>query len=212
MKGKLLLAGLVLLGGCARVPDFMVEGRLPHFGDEGDAPSSRMAQGPAEKSVATASAEASKPAPSARAVAQAQAPAPAAKPAPNPAPVKSMAMIENAHGREASGPAAPPAAAPPAPVVATAPIVGGFQPASDKAAVEMAASFAVHESPGYVLKSVKWARTQIVAGVNYDMCLKVRTPGHESSWVHQRLVRARVYQALDQHMELSSWQEVETCD
>ena len=92
-----------------------------------------------------------------------------------------------------------------------APLVGGYGNAPDKAAVEAAAAFAVHESPGYVLKGVYSAKTQVVAGTNYSLCLWVRTPGHEANPLKRRLVSATVFQGLDKHYELTSWHEVETC-
>ena len=90
-------------------------------------------------------------------------------------------------------------------------LVGGYGNAPDKAAVEAAAAFAVHESPGYVLKGVYSAKTQVVAGTNYSLCLWVRTPGHEANPLKRRLVAALVFQGLDKHYELTSWHEVETC-
>jgi hypothetical protein len=101
--------------------------------------------------------------------------------------------------------APPPASAP------TPAIVGGYGPATDKAAVEAAATFAVHESPGYVLKGVYSAKVQVVAGTNYSLCLWVRRPTLEPNPLHRRMVAATVFQGLDGHRELTAWKEVDTC-
>lgn len=98
-------------------------------------------------------------------------------------------------------------APPPAPPV----IAGGYGPATDKVAVEAAAAFAVHESPGYVLKGVYSAKVQVVAGMNYSLCLWVRRPTLEPNPLHRRMVAATVFQGLDRHYELTAWKEVGTC-
>ena len=90
-------------------------------------------------------------------------------------------------------------------------VAGGYGPARDKAAVAAAAAFAVHESPGYVLKDVYSAKVQVVAGTNYSLCLWVRRPTLEPNPLHRRMVAATVFQGLDQHYELISWKEVENC-
>lgn len=93
----------------------------------------------------------------------------------------------------------------------TPPMVGGYQWARDKSAVEAAATFAVHESPGYELKGVYSAKVQVVAGTNYSLCLWVRRPVIEPNPFTRRLVAAMVFQGLDQHYELNSWHEVARC-
>lgn len=98
-----------------------------------------------------------------------------------------------------------------APPPAAPVIAGGYGPASDKTAVEAAAAFAVHESPGYVLKGVYSAKVQVVAGTNYSLCLWVRRPTLEPNPLHRRMVAATVFQGLDGHRELTAWKEVGTC-
>ncbi len=90
-------------------------------------------------------------------------------------------------------------------------VAGGYGPARDKDAVAAAAAFAVHESPGYVLKDIYSAKVQVVAGTNYSLCLWVRRPTLEPNPLHRRMVAATVFQGLDQHYELISWKEVESC-
>ncbi len=98
-------------------------------------------------------------------------------------------------------------APPPAPAL----VVGGYGPATDKAAVAAAAAFAVHESPGYVLKAIYSSKVQVVAGTNYSLCLWVRRPTLEPNPLHRRMVAATVFQGLDRHLELTAWKEVEAC-
>ncbi len=103
-------------------------------------------------------------------------------------------------------------AAPPPPEAAPVPpLAGGFQKATDKNEIDAAAAYALHESPLYQLKGIKSAYIQIVAGRNYELCLKVRQIDHEANPFHIRLVEARVFQGLDGHYELTSWQEVNSC-
>lgn len=216
----LAVAPLVLgLAGCENVPDYLVEGRLP-FG---------------KQPVETARQETPPPAPVAQPAPEARpekaksggwhlwphkdkdtstevaaaAPlpaqtAPAAEPATPPTPTR-------------QAPVPPPQVAMAAPALepdrpeATPPLAGGFQRATDKAGVDAAAAFAVHESPLYELKGIKSAWTQVVAGTNYELCLKVRQVDHEANPFHIRLVEARVFRGLDGHYELASWQEVKSC-
>jgi hypothetical protein len=145
------------------------------------------------------------PAPAAppRQVAAASAPAPSITiSAPAPPPEKPKKADKKGPGLWARITAPPPEA----PVVA-----GGYGPAHDKEAVAAAAAFAVHESPGYVLKDIYSAKVQVVAGTNYSLCLWVRRPTLEPNPLHRRMVAATVFQGLDQHYELISWKEVETC-
>lgn len=212
----------VMLAGCENVPDYLVEGRLP-FSRKTD---TAVAQADAPPPAAQPAAPPAKPEPEARAdksqgwhlwphkdkaLATADAappPAPAAPP-----PVKAV-------------PAPPPpppvvADAPPPPArkrsfwpsrqPATPPMAGGYQKATDKAGVDAAVAYAMHESPLYELKGVKSAQMQVVAGRNYALCLKVRQIDHEANPFHIRLVAAKVFEGLDGHYELVSWQEVNTC-
>ncbi|MGZ3298314.1 MAG: hypothetical protein ACXU8O_04830, partial [Asticcacaulis sp.] len=92
------------------------------------------------------------------------------------------------------------------------PINGGYQSAdAGSKAVAAAAAFAAHESPGYILKGIYSAHTQVVAGTNYGLCLWVRQMAHEANPIHRRMVEAIVYQGLDGHYELTEWHEVNAC-
>ncbi|MBW8732958.1 MAG: hypothetical protein JF571_01365 [Asticcacaulis sp.] len=147
------------------------------------------------------------PPPTAQAAAP-PAPAPAA-PAQQPQKVKPPKPAQLADAPAKKGPGlwqrltAPPAA--------IAPIVGGYGPATDRDAVATAAAFAVHESPGYVLKAIYSAKVQVVAGTNYSLCLWVRRPTLEPNPLHRRMVAATVFQGLDGHRELTAWKEVGSC-
>ncbi|MGB7924213.1 MAG: cystatin domain-containing protein [Pyrinomonadaceae bacterium] len=83
---------------------------------------------------------------------------------------------------------------------------GGYAEApKDDPAVVAAANFAVTEAQqkegGAVsLVSVRRAETQIVAGVNYNLCLKVKVNGKT------RKVTALVYKTLDDRYTLTSWE------
>ncbi len=144
-------------------------------------------------------------------------------PAPMPAPVAQKAPVVKPE-KPAKAPKAPkppkeakaplrlpfglkPIEAPPPPP----PTVGGYGEPSDKNAVEAAADFAVHESPGYLLKGIYSAKTQVVAGTNYSLCLWVRQMHHEANPLKRRLVSATVFQGLDGRYELKYWHEVPEC-
>ena len=96
--------------------------------------------------------------------------------------------------------------APPAP-----PLAGGYQTATDMKAVRAAAEFAVKDAALYDLSGIYSAKTQVVAGTNYSLCLWVRQKDHEANPLHRRMVAATVFQGLDGHYELSSWHEVNIC-
>jgi hypothetical protein len=143
-----------------------------------------------------------------------------AAPVPPPPAIKSEKPVAEKHAKAPKPPKvakekAPlklpfgltPIAAPPPPP----PLVGGYGEPSDKKAVEAAAAFAVHESPGYELKGVYSAKTQVVAGTNYSLCLWVRQIRHEANPLKRRLVAATVFQGLDGHYELNHWHEVPDC-
>ncbi len=224
------LASLVLLTGCANpnIPDFMVEGRLPDFAGKGHDKDQENVPPPAP-----VLAEAP-PAPAPAPLAANPAPKPAAQPTPAvPSSAPSAPVAVKAAAKPA--PEAPRMAATPAPQSSPTPkpprpekvkrgwfhadptpepvITGGFSPVTDKATISHVTDFAMGAAPnGYLLKSVKSMKGQVVAGVNYELCLRVRTPGHESSWIRRRLVKAVVWQHLDQTLELTSWNEVETCE
>lgn len=88
-------------------------------------------------------------------------------------------------------------------------VVGGYTEASvtDREVVS-AANFAVGRERGrggrVSLVSVERAETQLVAGVNYRLCLRVRRRGRI-----QRVV-AVVYQDLQRRYSLTNW-EVRSC-
>ncbi len=88
---------------------------------------------------------------------------------------------------------------------ASARIAGGFKmvPANDPAAVK-AAEFAVQaasakEKKAVLLKKLKMAELQIVAGVNYRLTMDVTVDGVESP------AQATVWRKLDKTMELTRW-------
>jgi len=174
------------------------------------APPPRLAAGP--QPVAPARPAPVQPAPSSVVPAAA---APVAPPPPPP-PVRMAA---------ATPPAPVPASQPTAPArqrglftilkdlrkPAPEPVAGGYETARDSKAVQAAAEFAVKQSVFYELKGIYSAKTQVVAGTNYSLCLWVRQKEHEANPLHRRMVAATVFQGLDGHYELSSWQEVNLC-
>ena len=142
-----------------------------------------------------------------------QAPVPPPPPAPEPAPVQMAA----------APPLAPAQPAAPAPqkglftilkelhTPPPPPIAGGYQTPTDMKAVRAAADFAVKAATFYDFSGIYSAKTQVVAGTNYSLCLWVRQKEHEANPLHRRMVAALVFQGLDGHYELTSWQEVNTC-
>ncbi|ESQ86835.1 cystatin domain-containing protein [Asticcacaulis benevestitus] len=93
------------------------------------------------------------------------------------------------------------------------PLVGGFQKAdvTDKA-IRAAADFAISAAPKKMtLKQIVSARQQVVAGMDYSLCLRVAAPKF-GLFKDGRLVAAKVFQGLDGSYELTSWQDVKTCD
>ena len=92
------------------------------------------------------------------------------------------------------------------------PIVGGYQKASvDDADIRAAADFAISAAPKKVrLDKIVSARRQIVAGVNYSLCLSVKADkiGLPTGG---RFVTAKVFRDLNQTYQLTSWQKVKTC-
>ena len=93
------------------------------------------------------------------------------------------------------------------------PIVGGYQAAdvSDKD-IKAAAAFAVSAAPKpFALKEIVSARQQVVAGMNYSLCLRVKGPKF-GLFARGHLVAAKVFRDLDALYQLTSWQDVKTCD
>ncbi len=104
-------------------------------------------------------------------------------------------------------------AVPLAAVAQPAPIVGGFATvAVDDSGVKAAAAYAVSVAPEPVkLKAIVAARQQVVAGMNYSLCLRVASPKF-GLFKHGRLVAAKVYRDLQDHYEVTSWEDVKACD
>jgi hypothetical protein len=92
--------------------------------------------------------------------------------------------------------------------------VGGYKTAPvDAADVKAAAEFAVAaqnkiDDFGRTLIEILSAEKQIVAGVNYRMCLKSKLGGDEGE-IH--FVKAVVYLDLKKVYKLTSWADDETC-
>jgi len=90
------------------------------------------------------------------------------------------------------------------------PLVGGYHQADKRDQdVVSAAKFAVNKErlkrKGRVsLISIERAETQVVAGLNYRLCLRVKTNGKTQE------VATVVYQDLRQRYSLSSW-KVQSC-
>ncbi len=93
------------------------------------------------------------------------------------------------------------------------PVVGGYQTAPvDDPDIKSAADFAVSAaSKPYTLTEIVAARRQVVAGVNYSLCLRVKTK-KVGLFTHGRFVAARVFRDLNQTYQLTSWQDVKTCN
>lgn len=93
------------------------------------------------------------------------------------------------------------------------PLAGGFASAQRKdPQVIKAANFAIAErnqqaASKLVLKQILQAQTQVVAGLNFKLCLKVK----QTAPLQTITVQATVYQNLEQKMELSLWQVVPSC-
>ena len=96
------------------------------------------------------------------------------------------------------------------------PIVGGYKPiAKDDAGVLEAAEHALSErgeKEGVSLKlvSVERAESQVVAGTNYRLCLKVAVDEEEDDSGETQEVKVVVFRSLQQEYSLKSW-EVAAC-
>jgi hypothetical protein len=82
--------------------------------------------------------------------------------------------------------------------------------AKDDAGVMAAAEFAVKEQGKkqemtYKLVSVEHAEQQVVAGINYRLCLKVGYHKQDDDVDTTEFVRAVVYQNLQREYSLTSW-------
>ena len=95
----------------------------------------------------------------------------------------------------------------------TPPIAGGFtSTAIDDPGVKAAAAYAVSVAPAPAkLKEIVAARQQVVAGMNYSLCLRVVSPKF-GLFKHGHLVAAKVFHGLDDHYEVTSWDDVKVCD
>jgi hypothetical protein len=97
-------------------------------------------------------------------------------------------------------------------IVAVAQRTGGYKEVSrDDAEVEAAANFAVAErgrkqETSFTLVSIERAESQVVAGINYRLCLKVSTESDDEP----QDVRVIVYRNLRKEYSLTSWEE-ESC-
>ena len=96
-------------------------------------------------------------------------------------------------------------------IVAAAQIrTGGYKEVSrDNPEVEAAANFAVAEQgrkqeTSFTLVSIERAESQVVAGTNYKLCLKVSTEGDDDD---PKGVQAIVFRNLQKAYSLTSWEE-----
>ena len=86
---------------------------------------------------------------------------------------------------------------------------GGYKEISrDNAEVEAAAKFAVEaeghkQEASFTLVSIERAESQVVAGINYRLCLKVSTDADNDP----KEVQAVVYRNLKKEYSLTSWEE-----
>jgi Aspartic acid proteinase inhibitor/Cystatin domain len=94
------------------------------------------------------------------------------------------------------------------------PIAGGYAPiANDSTEASSAAKFAIaarkKKDPSLKLVSIEHAEQQVVAGMNYAICMKVRGKGDKAGASH--LVHAVVFLNLRQKMSLTSFDTVSAC-
>jgi hypothetical protein len=97
----------------------------------------------------------------------------------------------------------------------TRPIVGGYKTvATDNPEVQSAAEFAVSErseKEGVSLKlvSVERAEQQVVAGINYRLCLKVAIDDEADDSDETQDVKVVVFRSLQKEYSLKSWEAAE---
>jgi hypothetical protein len=95
------------------------------------------------------------------------------------------------------------------------PILGGYKEVStDDAEVQEAAEFAVKaqgekQETTIKLVSVEHAESQVVAGRNFKLCLKVEVEDKENNTDATQEVQVVVYRNLQKVHSLTSWQEAE---
>ncbi|MEN9864566.1 MAG: Aspartic acid proteinase inhibitor [Pseudomonadota bacterium] len=98
-------------------------------------------------------------------------------------------------------------------VQASEAVTGGYIRGNTKdAAVLKAARFALKQQSAQsgqplTLQQIMQAQTQVVAGVNYRLCMKVRQGQPAKSIT----VMATVYQNLSQEWQLTQWDVVKNC-
>lgn len=95
------------------------------------------------------------------------------------------------------------------------PILGGYKDAAvDNAEVVAAAEFAVGEQGQkqemtVSLVSIERAESQVVAGVNYRLCLKVTLKAEGEDEEVEQTVKVVVHKSLQREYSLTSWAEEE---
>jgi carbonic anhydrase len=93
------------------------------------------------------------------------------------------------------------------------PIVGGYKEiATDAPGVQEAAEFAVgaqgkKENATIKLVSVEHAESQVVAGMNYRLCLKVEVSSEDEDVDVKQQVKVVVFRSLQKQYTLRSWEE-----
>jgi hypothetical protein len=93
------------------------------------------------------------------------------------------------------------------------PMVGGYKEiATDAAGVKEAAEFAVgaqgkKENATIKLISVERAESQVVAGMNYRLCLKVEVASEDEDVDVKQQVKVVVFRSLQKQYTLRSWEE-----
>jgi hypothetical protein len=97
------------------------------------------------------------------------------------------------------------------------PIVGGYKEvATDNSEVQAAAEFAVKaqgdkQETTIKLVSVEHAESQVVAGTNYRLCLKVEVEDKENNTDATEEVQVVVFRSLQKAYSLTSWEQKD-CD
>ncbi len=97
------------------------------------------------------------------------------------------------------------------------PMAGGYSANDPKSkdvrkAVAVALSQKQAQDKGrYSLEKVHSAETQVVAGLNYRLCLRVRHYPAGKLWPQTRHVAAVVYRDLSDQWSLTDWQVVPGC-
>lgn len=100
-------------------------------------------------------------------------------------------------------------------IVASAQRVGGYREiAKDDEGAVAAAEFAIKDQSEkkeltYKLVSVEKAETQVVAGINYRLCLKVGYRKQDEDADTTQFVQVVVFRNLQKEYSLTSWTEAE---